>query len=104
MSRRLEKPGDHPPFALAKRLFAMKLENIIDGTACRGFDFTVRIDELEAEPDRKAPADRTLARTHQPHQHDRAGAALDWDFLAIVDRLNYAWWSTSRIHASWRVG
>ena len=72
----IDQSRDEAPFAIAKIVFAIALENFCGRKACGVLDRRVAVDELQAEALCKAPADGGFSYSHQPHQHDRPIEAL----------------------------
>src|SRR6185312_471075 len=69
--RRLgQQPGDHPPFTVAKRGFAILLEYLGDRPAGGGLDLGVGVAERHAERQGEAPADTALADARQADEGD----------------------------------
>lgn len=72
----IDQSRDEAPFAIAKIVFAIALENFRGRKACGILDRRVAVDELQAEALCKTPADGGFSYSHQPHQHDRPIEAL----------------------------
>ena len=66
-----DEAGDQSPLPIAKVVLAITFEHFGGRQTHRVFDGCVAVDERQAKPPRKAPADRRLSNSHQPHQHDR---------------------------------
>ena len=61
-------------FAVPEKGLAVSLEDFGDGHACRRFNGSVGVDEIQSEPLRKAAPDRGLAGSHNADKDDGTAA------------------------------
>ena len=67
-----EQAGDHPTLQLAKARLAVECEDVGDAEPGGGHDLVVGVGEGCSQRPGEPPTDRSLAGTHQAHQHDGA--------------------------------
>ncbi len=70
--RSRQQAAQNHVFAPTEFRLAIFLEQIGDGTACRAFDFFVRIHEFQVQPRCEQAPDGGLSRPHEPYEHDAA--------------------------------